>query len=83
MKKRLVFVDGLLWLITLDLDHWKELEWKRIQIHQLIESSKNYWWDFMQHIAEALVFADQENTEKLIKAFEWQFIHHLSLNGIE
>lgn len=83
MKKRLVFVDGLLFLITLDLDHWKELESKRIQVHQLIESSGNYWWDFMQHIAEALVFADQENTEKLIKAFEWQFIHHLSLNWIE
>jgi hypothetical protein len=34
----------------------------------------------MQHIAEALVYADNQNVEKLIKAFEWEFIHHLSLN---
>lgn len=83
MKKRLLFIDGLVWLVTLDLDHWKELEMKRVQISQLYESSKNYWWDFMKHIAEALVYADSINAEKLINAFEKEFIHHLSLNWIE
>ena len=83
MRKRLLFIDGLVWLATLDLDHWKELEMKRVQISQIYESVKNYWWDFMQHIAEALVYADSQNIEKLIKAFEWEFIHHLSLNWIE
>lgn len=83
MKKRLVFVDGLLWLVTLDVDHWEELNWTRVQIHEVIEALKNYWWDFMKAIWQAFVHSDMENTDKLVKAFERQIINLLSLNWIK
>lgn len=82
-RERLVIVDGLIWKISLDLDHWKELEIKRVPMHLILESMKRYWGDFAKKLWDALEYADSENTAKIIETWSDMIIRHLYLNGFE
>lgn len=82
-RERLIIVDGLIWKISLDLDHWKELEIKRVPMHLILESMNRYWGDFAKKLWEALHYADWENTAKIIETWSDMIIWHLHLNGFE
>lgn len=80
---RLIMVDGLIRKISLDLDHWKELEMKRVPMHIILESMKRYWGDFAKKLCDALEYADSQNTEKIIETWSDMIIWHLHLNGFD
>ena len=80
---RLIIVDGLIRKINLDLDHWKELEMKRVPMHIILESMKRYWGDFAKKLWDALEYADSQNTEKIIETWSDMIIHHLYLNDFD
>jgi len=82
-RERLVMVDGLVWKISLDLDHWKELQMKRVPMHIILESMKIYWGDFAKKLRDALEYADAQNTEKIIETWSDMIIHHLHLNDFD
>ena len=82
-RERLIMIDWLVFLVKLDLDHWQELEFKRIQICEILEAMENYWWDFAKWLAKGLTQADTENTQKIVETWSDMIIHHLHLNWIE
>ena len=80
-RERLIMIDWLVFLVELDLDHWRELSFKRVQIYQILDAMKNYWGGFAKRLWESLEYADWENTQRIIETWSDMIIRHLHLNG--